>query len=227
MRDMSKFWAFPWLQATGLVGLAALFMTAPIALWVGTRRALGFAVDAPWLRIHRQLSVAALVLVALHVVLTVLDNMGDSWRTVLIPGTWANQGWPEAVTGYNTGILALYGMAIFASSYYFGGLRIGVVKWSVLHRSLLIVYTLSIWHALILGLDIAFYSWIRPFIWLWQLPFLGLLLARAYFAARSSADHGRRACALAWGTIAAGSAATMLAIAWLVLSGNSGWIKTV
>jgi predicted ferric reductase len=226
MRDMSRYWAFPWLQASGLVAMAGMFLAAPMALWASLRGAQG-AVVAGWLRAHRQLSVAVVVLVCAHVVLTALDNMGDSWRTVLIPGAWAALGWPEAVTGYNTGILAMYAMLVFAGSYYFGGLRLGSSRWALLHRLMLVAYASSVWHALSLGLDVAFYGWIRPFIWLWQLPCLGLLALRALQAARASARVRSFTGAGAWCALGAASGAAFAAVAWVVLSGNFDCVRTV
>jgi hypothetical protein len=48
-------------------------------------------------QLHRHLALLVIGLVAVHVVATALDAMGDSWKTVLIPGQWAQLGWPQAV----------------------------------------------------------------------------------------------------------------------------------
>lgn len=227
MRDLSRYWAFPWLQATGLVGLLGLFVATPLGLWTALRRAQGKGDLANLVLVHRRISVAVLLLVLLHVVLTTLDNMGDTLRTVLVPGAWADQGWPEAVTGYNTGIFALYAFLLLAASYYLGGLRMGYSRWRWLHRAMWVAYGASVWHALILGLDVDYYAGVRPVIWAWQLPCAVLLLARALVAAKAARAARQRAGFLAWIAISGASAIGALAVLVLVASGNFDIVRTV
>jgi predicted ferric reductase len=227
MRDMSRYWAFPWLQATGLAGMAGLLLSVPLGLWTALGRASAGIETVRIARFHRQLSVAVLVLVALHVVLTTLDGMGDSWRTVLVPGSWARQGWPEATMGYNTGIFALYCMTLFAASFYLGGLRIGAERWRWLHRTMWLAYGLSVWHALILGLDVAYYAWVRPLLWTWQIPCIGLLLARSYRGFAAAIALRRLFVAAAWAMVGAACALGGVAIVLLVGSGRFDFVPTV
>jgi hypothetical protein len=42
----------------------------------------------------------------------------------------------------------------------------------------IIFYPFSIWHALILGVDIGYHPWISPLIWLAQIPLLALFIRR-------------------------------------------------
>ena len=230
MNNMTKYWSFPVLQASGLAGLLFAYLTAILGLQQSGRAVSWFPLSYRQIdRAHRQLSLLVIGLVAVHVLATALDAMGDSWKTVLIPGQWAAQGWPQAVWGYNAGIFAIYILVLVAPTFYLRHM-IGIRRWRFLHRFVLVFYGLSLWHALILGLDIGHYPWLRPVIWLLQVPLLALFIRRLRSPLRS--DHklppGRRLAvtAVRYGLQAA-SAAAIIAIAALVLSGHSGFIATV
>ena len=229
MRDTRKYWSFPILQASGLVALALAYVTAVLGLVDGIGKATGRA--SPRLEhVHRQISWAVVVLLAVHMVATALDAMGDSWRTVLIPGSWASQGWPAAVTGYNTGIFAAYLLAILGPTYYARRV-LSVRTWRLVHRGMAAFYVLSIWHAMILGLDLAYYPWLRPLIWSLQIPLAMLVMVRLYRSAWPSTVRERRpttrasqiVSAIAF--VACGLAA--IAILVIVLTGRTGFISTV
>jgi DMSO/TMAO reductase YedYZ heme-binding membrane subunit len=113
--------------------------------------------------------------------------MGNTWQSVLLPGAVAATGWPAAVWGFNTGILAFYALLLLAPTFY-ARRRIGIRRWRFLHRFVLLFYGLSVWHALILGLDVSYYGWIRPTIWLAQVPLLALVIARIRQPAKSSSE---------------------------------------
>lgn len=204
-------------------------MAALLGLWQANLKAAG-RTPRLWLdRLHRHVALLVVGLVLVHILATSLDAMGDSWRTVLILGTWAHQGWPQAVTGYNIGILATYLLLLVAPSFYLRR-RLGAHRWRLLHRLILVFYLLTIWHAMILGLDLAYYAWLRPLIWLAQIPLLVLLMKRLSrpimtnpTPARVSTVIGRLACAGLFGL----SAATAVTLLVLVVTGKSGFIPTV
>jgi methionine sulfoxide reductase heme-binding subunit len=173
MTDVGKYWAFPVLQASGLIGLLFAYGTIVVGLMQSSRYAKRFGLH----QLHRQLSLMVIGFVLVHVAATVLDAMGQTWITVLIPGQVASTGWPEAEWGFNTGIFALYALLLTAPTFYLRR-RIGVGRWKILHRFVLAFYVLSLWHALLLGLDISHYQWIRAAIWLAQLPLQALLALR-------------------------------------------------
>jgi len=229
MRDVKTFWSFPLLQASGLIGLLFAYVAALLGLWQANLKAAG-RIPKRWLEpLHRHVALIVVGLVIAHMLTTSLDAMGDSWRTVLIPGTWAQKGWPQAVTGYNTGIAAAYVLLLVAPSFYLRGF-FGARRWRVLHRLVLVFYLLSIWHAMILGLDLAYYAWLRPLIWLAQIPLLILLMRRLYRSIMTSPTRiglrallVRSACA---GLFLASAAATA-GVLFIVLTGRSGFIPTV
>ena len=148
---------------------------------------------------------------------------------MLIPGQWASQGWPQAVWGYNAGIFAVYILVLVAPTYYLRRM-VGLSRWRFVHRFVLVFYGLSVWHALVLGLDVGYYSWLRPLIWLLQVPLLALLIRRLRGPLRSDRkiSGSRRLALLAtrYG-LQALSAAAILAIVALVVTGHSGLVATV
>ena len=230
MQQMRKFWSFPLLQASGLTGLFFAYLSVLLGLQQSAR-------GLPWLplsyrqidRLHRQISLLVIGLVFVHVIATALDAMGDSWKTVLIPGQWGRQGWPQADWGYTLGIIAIYVLIVVAPTFYLRRL-IGTGRWRVLHRFVLVVYACSIWHALILGLDVGHYSWIRPVIWLAQIPLLALLVRRLMLPARGGRNPTKVASASITATryaLIAVSVAAVLAILAIVFTGHADLIETV
>jgi len=230
MNNMTRYWSFPVLQASGLAGLLFAYLGAILGLQQSGRAASWFPLGYRQIdRVHRQISLLVIGLVGVHVLATVLDAMGDSWKTVLIPGQWASQGWPQAVWGYNAGIFAVYILVLVAPTFYLRR-TIGMRTWRFLHRFVLVFYGLSLWHALILGLDIGHYPWLRPVIWLLQIPLLALLIRRLSSPLRSDrklSPSQRLTAASARYALQAASAAAIVAIAALVLTGHSGFIVTV
>ncbi len=93
------------------------------------------------------LLVIALILV--HALATAEDAMGDNLRTVFLP--W-QESWSAAVFACNIGIFALY-LAVLVGPTYYLRRRIGTRFWMVAHRSALVIYIFSVWHALLLGAD--------------------------------------------------------------------------
>jgi methionine sulfoxide reductase heme-binding subunit len=229
MQDLNKYWAFPVLQASGLVGLAAAFLSVTLGLQQ-SRKAVG------WLKmnyrtidqLHRQIALLTLVLVVVHVVATAFDAMGDSWRTVLWFNGWANPktGWPAAVWGYNVGILAFYLILILGPSFYLRR-KVGVQLWKFAHRFILVFYIGSIWHAMILGLDIDHYSWIRPMIWILQIPVLWFLAKRFAELTKKNSNKKSGVKYLSAQLIVGLSYLGIIAAIILVITGKSGFIANV
>jgi len=230
MSDMSKYWSFPVLQASGLAALLFAYLGAVLGLQQSGRAASWFPLSYRQIdRAHRQISLLVIGLVTVHVLATALDAMGDSWKTVLIPGQWAALGWPQAVWGYNAGIFAVYLLVLVAPTFYLRRM-IGMRRWRFAHRFVLVFYGLSVWHALILGLDVGYYSWLRPVIWLLQVPLLALLIRRLRSPLRADRKvprYQRIAVLAARYGLQAASAAAIAGIVALVVAGHSGFIATV
>jgi DMSO/TMAO reductase YedYZ heme-binding membrane subunit len=230
IKDVGKYWVFPMLQASGITGLVFAYASMVLGLRqskrAGSRSFLSYQqVD----RLHRQISLLVIGLVLVHVVATVYDAMENNWETVLVPGHIASQEWPEAVTGFNTGIFATYIMLLVAPTFYLRG-RLGVKNWRFVHRFVIAFYVLSVWHTLVLKLDVGHYAWAQPLIWIAQIPLLALLVVRLRDPLRGSAGLGRlarRGVELSRHTLVSGSIVAIVLIIAIVVTGNSGFIETV
>lgn len=226
MTDMRKFWAFPILQASGLTGLFFAYLSVLFGLQQSGRRASWLPLNYRQIdRLHRQISLLVIGLVLVHVVATVCDAMGDSWRTVLLPGGWS-ASWPQAVWGYDLGVFALYLLILLAPTYYVRR-GIGASRWRFAHRFVLVFYVFALWHTLILGMDVSYYGWIRPVIWIAQIPLLVLFARRMTQPARSGQLAGGGWRAVVRQSLVAVSVLAAVAIAMVVLSGHCGFIANV
>ena len=230
MKNIAVYWSFPILQASGLTGLFFAYFSIVLGLLQAGKTPEWFPLSYRQIdRFHRQLGLLIIGLVAVHVVATAFDAMGDSWQTVLIPGEWALLGWPQAVLGYNLGIFAIYILALTAPTFYLRRI-IRADRWRFIHQFVLIFYVLSFWHALILGLDVGSYGWIRPVMWGTQIPLLALFIQRL-LEPRNSRRNLSPAQQLLLKVIRYGlvvlSGAGIVAILVIVVSGQSGFIPTV
>ena len=228
MRNMGKFWAFPFLQSSGLIALLFSYISVLLGLSQTILKERGYSKNIAINCLHRHVALSAVILVVIHMITTALDAMGDSWRTVLIPGAWADQGWPEAVWGYDLGIAAAYLLVLVGPTFYLRRYFSGK-NWINFHRLIAFVYLFSVWHAMILGLDLPYYTWLRPAIWLAQIPVLALFMWRLYRSTFkiSSAEQQFSISRLSCVTGFVFSALAILTLLIIVVTGNSGFIATV
>lgn len=213
MENMDVFWAFPILQATGIAALLWSYAGVLLGLLETGQRPSWWPWSGPaTIRTHRHISLIVLGLVLVHAAATARDAMGDSWLSAFVP--WQSS-LPEAVTAYNLGIFALYLAVLLGPTYYLRKV-LGVRVWRFLHRFVIVVYALSVWHTLLLGVDFSHYVWVRPVTWLAQIPLL-VLLARRLWPGASAPGFGT-----AVRYVLAGVSATMASgVLLLVLTGNS------
>lgn len=226
---MSTFWSFPILQASGLIGMVTAYLGLLLGLQQSRKVAGWFNMSYRKIdQLHRQLALLTISLVVVHVIATVYDAMGDSWRTVLWFNGWANAktGWPQAVWGYDTGIFAFYCLLILGPTFYLRR-KIGVSMWKYLHRFILIFYVGSVWHSLILGLDMSHYSWIRPLVWLLQIPALWLLARRfGELAKKNKESNSAPGVAVSYLMVVASYIGIVAALI-IVFTGHSNFIANV
>lgn len=202
MNQMSVFWAFPVLQATGIAALIWAYAGVALGLAESGRRIRWLPLSRRGLdMLHRHISLVVIALIAVHALATAYDAMGDSLLTVLVPG---QEGWGAAKWAYDLGIVAFYLALVLGPTYYLRR-KIGPRAWRFAHRFTVLVYILSVWHTLILGADVEYYGWVRPFLWLVQLPLLALLGRRLLRPA--SRDRTRARAAIRYGLTAACAAA--------------------
>jgi hypothetical protein len=227
MNNMSKFWSFPVLQASGLIGI----LTAYITIMLGTHQS---SKTKKWLgmdyrtidQFHRHFSIATVVLVVIHAYATLMDAMGDSWKTVFLFNGWANPktGWPAAVWGYNLGVFGFYAVLLLGPTYYFRR-KLGVQIWKYVHRFIILFYIASIWHTLILGVELGYYKWLRPVVWLLQLPVLYYLGNRFKDLAAKNEANKSGVNYITAKILQFASWLAAIAILILVLTGNWDFIK--
>src|SRR5581483_3783551 len=221
MDRMGVFWSFPLLQASGIAALIWAYLGIGLGLLVSGRPPSWWPLTRPQTdRLHRQISLLVIALIVVHALATAFDAMGDSLRTVFLPG---QESWTAAVLAYNLGIFALYLAVLIGPTYYLRR-RIGTRWWMIAHRAALAVYIMSLWHTLLLGADFAFYSWLRALTWIAQVPLLVLLIRRVLKPRRRGAS--RPGSARDWLTparywLAGISAAAVTAIVVLVDTGHA------
>ncbi|MFJ6659497.1 hypothetical protein ACIQNG_24560, partial [Streptomyces sp. NPDC091377] len=126
---------------------------------------------------------------------------------------------------------ALY-LAVPLGLLFYARHRIGANTWRRLHRFVIVVYVLSVWHTLLYGTNVWYGEWPRTVLWVLQLPVAVLLLVRLLSPARRSerlaspggSGRGRSAWP-AWGLRAVGrvaAAAVVVGLIVVVASGNDG-----
>ncbi|ASO20586.1 hypothetical protein FHR81_004698 [Actinoalloteichus hoggarensis] len=193
MADADRYWVYFLSQAFGWSAL----------LWAYLAVVLGLLVSGPrpgWLRwqparierLHRTTSLSVLSLTAAHALLyavqVVRDRAPAAWgerilaafvRAFVPGGHDGSTGWIAMPIGQAAFYLAIpLGLA-----YYFRR-RIGARAWRVLHRFIIVVYALSVWHTLLYSTNVWYEGWPRTVLWLLQVPIALLLLWRLIRPAR-------------------------------------------
>ncbi|MCQ4079393.1 ferric reductase-like transmembrane domain-containing protein [Streptomyces sp. RB6PN25] len=220
MNQMGVFWAFPVLQATGLAALVWAYAGVALGLTRSGRRMRWLPLSRRQTdRLHRQISVLVIALILVHALATAFDAMGDSLVSVFVP--W-QASWQAAVLAYNLGIFAFYLAVLLGPTYYLRD-TIGVRTWRLAHRFALVVYVLSVWHTLIIGADIKYYNWVRPLLWVAQIPLLVLFIRRLLHPAARS-RNGVWSGAVRYGLACASAAA---AVGIVVILANGSYASVV
>ncbi len=101
-------------------------------------------------------------------------------------------GWYDSGTGriaIPLGQAALY-LAVPLGLLFYVRHRIGANTWRRLHRFVIVVYVLSVWHTLLYGTNVWYGEWPRTVLWLLQLPVAALLLVRLLRPARRAERLG-------------------------------------
>lgn len=234
--DPRAFWLYFLSQAFGWSALLWAWGTVLLGLLLSGRRPSWLRISAPRLeRLHRTTSLNTMILIAAHALLFAAELVrfdDDSWPAA----TWT--AFVEAFVpgGYQSGTgriaipvgqAALY-LAIPLGLLFYVRHRIGPKTWRVMHRFVIVVYVLSVWHTLLYGTNVWYDGWFRTTIWLLQIPVALLLLARLMRPARRSERLPAVSAASSkplWGVrltgrvAAAGVVAALLAV---VLSGHDG-----
>ncbi|MFF8812803.1 ferric reductase-like transmembrane domain-containing protein [Streptomyces pactum] len=239
MDDAGTYWMYLLSQAFGWSGLLWAWGTVVLGLLLSGPRPARLPVSRQVLeRWHRTTSLTTMALMFAHALMFAAElvryETGLAWAERL----WAGfadafvPGWYDSGTGriaIPLGLGALY-LAIPLGLLFYVRHRIGANTWRRLHRLVIVVYVLSVWHTLLYGTNVWYGEWPRTVLWLLQLPVAVLLLARLLWPARRSERLGApgrrgagslpgRAVRTA-GRVAAG--AVVVALVVVVSSGHDG-----
>ncbi len=146
-------------------------------------------------RLHRTTSLTTMGLMFAHALmffaeLVRADEDGAGWpgrlftsfAEVFVPGFYSSGTGRIAIL---IGLLALY-LAVPLGLAYYLRRATGARMWRALHRFVIVVYALSVWHTLLYGTNVWFDGWFRTVVWLLQLPVAALFLIRLLTPARPS-----------------------------------------
>lgn len=194
LADADKYWMYWLCQAFGWSGL----------LWAWITIVFGFLRSSTrpgWLRIsmarlerwHRTTSLTTIGLMFAHAFMffaeLVRDNedglgwagrVSSAFVDSFVPGGYASGTGRLAIL---IGLLAFY-LAIPLGLAYYLRHSTGGRMWRALHRFIIVVYVLSIWHTLLYGTNVWYDGSFRTLVWLLQLPIAALFLTRLLAPAR-------------------------------------------
>ncbi|MFT2015673.1 ferric reductase-like transmembrane domain-containing protein [Streptomyces sp. 796.1] len=239
MNDSRTYWMYLLSQAFGWSGLLwawgtvmlGLVLSGPGPAKLGVRRAV-------WERWHRTTSLTTMALMAAHALLFAaelvryetdlgwLDRLWGGFADSFVPG-WYDSGTGRTAIPIGQG--ALY-LAVPLGLLFYVRHRIGANTWRRLHRFVIVIYVLSVWHTLLYGTNVWYDGWPRTVLWLLQLPIAGLLLLRLLRPARraerlGAPTRGGAADAPRWAGRALGRlvvAAVAVGLVAVVASGHDG-----
>ncbi|MER5994624.1 ferric reductase-like transmembrane domain-containing protein [Streptomyces viridosporus] len=239
MDDAGRYWMYLLSQAFGWSGLLWAWGTVMLGLLLSGPRPSRLPVSRHVLeRWHRTTSLTTMALMFAHALMFAAEMVRYEAQLAWAERLWAGfadtfvPGWYDSGTGriaIPIGQGALY-LAIPLGLLFYVRHRIGANAWRRLHRFVIVVYVLSVWHTLLYGTNVWYGEWPRTVLWLLQLPVAVLLLLRllrpARRAERLGAPGRREGGSLpGWVLRAAGrvaAAAVVVGLLAVVASGHDG-----
>ncbi|MQL63560.1 hypothetical protein F6Q10_13385 [Streptomyces vinaceus] len=199
MDDPGTYWMYLLSQAFGWSALLWAWGTVMLGLLLSGPRPARLPVSRPVLeRWHRTTSLTTMALMFAHALMfaaelvryeTKVDWAERLWvafADTFVPG-WYDSGTGQVAIPIGQG--ALY-LAIPLGLLFYVRHRIGANTWRRMHRFVIVVYVLSVWHTLLYGTNVWYGEWPRTVLWLLQLPVSALLLARLLRPARRAERLG-------------------------------------
>lgn len=239
MDDPGTYWMYLLSQAFGWSGLLWAWGTVMLGLLLSGPRPARLPVSRQTLeRWHRTTSLTTTALMFAHALMFAAELVRYETEVAWLERLWVAfadsfvPGWYDSGTGQIAipiGQAALY-LAIPLGLLFYVRHRIGANTWRRLHRFVIVVYVLSVWHTLLYGTNVWYGEWPRTVLWLLQIPVAVLLLLRLLRPARPAERLGapgrRGGVSLpAWAGRAAGRAAVVavvVGIVAVVVSGHDG-----
>ena len=188
LADADRYLLYWLCQAFGWSGLLWAWITVMLGLLRATAPGRWTVVSHARIeRWHRVTSITTIGLMFAHALAFFLellrenaDGLGTAallWSAfvdVFVPGGYDSGTGRVAIL---LGLIALYLAVPLGLSFYVRSWT-GTRLWRVLHRFVIVVYALSVWHTLLYGTNVWFDGWFRTAVWALQLPVALLLLAR-------------------------------------------------
>ncbi|MEV8354753.1 ferric reductase-like transmembrane domain-containing protein [Streptomyces niveus] len=234
MADTGEFWMYYLSQAFGWSALLWAWGTVILGLLLSGPRPAWLPLSGPRLeRLHRTTSLNTIALIVAHALFFAAEliyqdtdpwpsRLGGAVLETFIPGGY-NSG--TGVWAMPIGQAALY-LAIPLGLLFYVRHRIGPKTWRILHRFVLVVYVLSVWHTLLYGTNVWYDGAFRNTVWLLQLPIAALFLLRLLRPARRSerlaSPSAHRGSKAGWGLRLTGRVAAVAIIGVLVAVIASG-----
>lgn len=233
MDDPGTYWMYLLSQAFGWSGLLWAWGTVMLGLLVsgpGTGRLpVSHATLERW---HRTTSLTTIALMTAHALMFMAELVRYEAALGWAERLWAGfadsfvPGWYDSGTGQlaiPVGQGALY-LAVPLGLLFYVRHRIGANTWRRLHRFVLVVYVLSVWHTLLYGTNVWYGDWPRTVLWLLQLPVAVLLLVRLMRPARRGERLGalRGRGAAGWLLRAAGRVLVLAVVVGVLVVAVSG-----
>ncbi|MGA5550787.1 ferric reductase-like transmembrane domain-containing protein [Streptomyces pseudogriseolus] len=199
MDDAGTYWMYLLSQAFGWSALLWAWGTVMLGLLLSGPRPARLPVPRQTLeRWHRTTSLTTTALMFAHALMFAAELVRYEARSGWAGRLWAGfadtfvPGWYDSGTGrvaIPIGQGALY-LAVPLGLLFYVRHRIGANTWRRLHRFVIVVYVLSVWHTLLYGTNVWYGEWPRTVLWLLQLPVAVLLLLRLLRPARRAERLG-------------------------------------
>jgi methionine sulfoxide reductase heme-binding subunit len=176
-----------WLvsRASGIVAIVLISLSVVIGLAMAAKVLRRPNLKRAAARLHEHLALIALAAIAVHGLALLGDQwLKPGWRGITIPFALSYR---PGFTGI--GIIAGYLALLLGPSFYLRR-RIGARRWRKLHRATVIVWLLSVVHALGAGSDGA-KPWLRAVVLAPLAPIVFLLVVRALGPERKPAQRTR------------------------------------
>ncbi|MGA5325397.1 ferric reductase-like transmembrane domain-containing protein [Streptomyces griseoincarnatus] len=234
MDDPGTYWMYLLSQAFGWSALLWAWGTVMLGLLLSGPRPARLPVSRPVLeRWHRTTSLTTMALMFAHALMFAAELVRYETKVDWAERLWVGfadtfvPGWYDSGTGQVAiplGQGALY-LAIPLGLLFYVRHRIGANTWRRLHRFVIVVYVLSVWHTLLYGTNVWYGEWPRTVLWLLQLPVAVMLLLRLLRPARRAerlGTLGGGAARPGWWLRAAGRVAAGAVVVGLVVVAVSG-----
>ncbi|WP_456044123.1 ferric reductase-like transmembrane domain-containing protein [Streptomyces tendae] len=239
MDDAGTYWMYLLSQAFGWSGLLWAWGTVMLGLLLSGPRPDRLPVSRQVLeRWHRTTSLTTMALMFAHALMFAAELVRYETKVDWAERLWVGfadtfvPGWYDSGTGriaIPLGQGALYLVVPLGPLFYVRH-RIGANTWRRLHRFVIVVYVLSVWHTLLYGTNVWFGEWPHTVLWLLQLPVAAILLLRLLKPARRAErlgppNGGAGVARPTWRARAVGrvvAGAVVVGLVIVVMSGRDG-----